>query len=412
MNLLENLRMALRAIRSNILRAILTLSIIAIGIMALVAILTAIDSAIYSLNDNFSSLGANTFNIEIPEDQMGGRRGGEREKQADPINYKQAQEFKERFTFPAKVSVSLFCTGDAAIKYENEKTNPNVMVFGVDENYLDGKGFELSSGRNFTALETQQGDNKVILGADIVKTLFNDKPEKALNQSVLVGNSKYQVVGVLKSKGTSMNQSEDRRVLIPLYTGKRFYGTSETSYNIFVVVNEATAIDQAIEFSTGTFRNVRGLKASEDNDFEIFKSDNLISVIKENTVKFRLAAVAIGLITLFSAAIGLMNIMLVSVTERTREIGVTKAMGATRRNILIQFLTEAIMICILGGLFGIILGILMGNLVSVLMGGSFLVPWAWIGLALITCFLVGLFSGMYPALKASRLDPIEALRYE
>jgi putative ABC transport system permease protein len=171
-------------------------------------------------------------------------------------------------------------------------------------------------------------------------------------------------------------------------------------------------MEAAEAVTIGLFRNIRGLKASQENDFEIFKSDSFISILKENTVKFRFAAIAIGLITLLGAAIGLMNIMLVSVTERTREIGVRKAIGATRGNILLQFLTEAVVICQLGGVAGILLGILIGNIVTYLMGGSFLIPWAWMFLGITVCMIVGLVSGLYPALKASRLDPIEALRYE
>ena len=209
-----------------------------------------------------------------------------------------------------------------------------------------------------------------------------------------------------------MNQNEDKRILIPLQTGKRYYGTSNTNYNLMFTVNEATELDNAIAAATGVLRNIRKLKSYEDNDFEVSKSDSLVSIIKENTVYFRLAAVMIGLITLLGAAIGLMNIMLVSVTERTREVGISKALGATQMNILWQFLSEAVVISLLGGMFGILLGVMIGNLVTYFMGGLFRFPWLWITVALVVCTVVGLVSGLYPALKAARLDPIESLRYE
>ena len=209
-----------------------------------------------------------------------------------------------------------------------------------------------------------------------------------------------------------MGMSSDRVVLIPLVKAKTLYGHQNKNYNIAVALSSVERMDDAVSTAIGVLRNVRKLKVSEDNDFEIRKSDGLIEVLKENTAMIRMATVGIALITLLGAAIGLMNIMLVSVTERTREIGICKALGATRKNILMQFLTEAIVICQLGGIVGIILGILVGNIMTYFMGGSFLAPWAWMALGIITCFIVGLFSGLYPALKASRLDPIESLRYE
>ena len=365
MNFIENVKLALSSVRDNWLRAILTLVIIAFGIMALVGILTAIDTAIYSLNDNLSYLGANTFDID-PAGQGVRSRNDRDRRRAEPFTYQQAVDFKERYRFPARVSNSLFCTGIATIKYGNEESNPNVVIFGIDENYLEARAYEIELGRNFTTREALNGGMVTIIGGDIVEELFSGSNERAMDKYITTSNGKFRVIGILESKGSSMNSSEDRRILIPLQTAKRYYGAERTNYSIMVSVNDATRMDAAIGEATVTMRNVRGLKAGDENDFEISKSDSLLGIIKDNTLYLRLAAVSIGFITLLGAAIGLMNIMLVTVTERTREIGIRKALGATSRNILIQFLVEAVVISILGGLFGIFLGVMIGNVVSYL----------------------------------------------
>ncbi|MBK8192425.1 MAG: ABC transporter permease [Lewinellaceae bacterium] len=408
----EILSMAFQSIRTNMLRAVLTLLIIAFGIMALVGILTAIDAIAYSLNDNFSGLGANSFSVERKWGEVKSNRGGRRQKIGEPIRFDDAREFKERFIFPAKVSISFRATRLATVKYLDKKTNPNITFLGVDENYFDVKGLDIEYGRGFSRMEVEDGQPKALIGQDIVKQLFDDKPEKALDQIIQVGNIRYRVIGVLKSKGSSMGSSQDRAVYAPVLNVKSLYGTADTDYDLVIGVLNAKDMEAAQSETIGLLRMIRKVRPGEDEDFEIFASDSLVSILKENTTNLRLATIAIGLMTLLGAAIGLMNIMLVSVTERTREIGIYKALGATRRSILTQFLTEAIVICQIGGLLGIFLGILVGNIVTPLLGGSFLIPWGWMFLGFALCMIVGVVSGFYPAMKAARLDPIESLRYE
>ena len=413
MDLLENFKVAWRSVRANILRALLTTMIIAVGIMALVGILTAIDAAIYSLSSNLSSLGANTIEIDRVSTSLrggGGRRGPR--KRSAPFTYEQAREFADRYEFPAEVSLSFFATGATVVKYASRETNPNVAVYGTSVNYLAAKGYEVSQGRNFTQKETAEGGNTALIGSAIVDDLFGGNATAAVGKEISAGPLRLRVVGTLEERGSAMNGNQDRRVLIPLQTAKRFYGSNRTNYDILIAIADPTAVDQAIAEATVTMRKVRRLKAGEENDFEVSNSSDLVSIIKENTVTLRAAAVAIGLMTLLGAAIGLMNIMLVTVTERTKEIGVRKALGATRRNVLYQFLIEAIVICQLGGILGIIGGVALGNVVAQITGGGFIIPWLWITLALIVCTVVGLLSGLYPALRAAALDPIESLRYE
>ncbi len=412
MNFIESIKLALVSIRSNLLRALITLMIIALGIGALVAILTALDVLLFSFQDNFSDLGANSFSIARKGDGISGRKRGKRTKRGEVISFDQAMEFKKQYDYPATVSVSATGTSIATIKYEDKKTNPNIPVVGCDKEYLDVRGLKLKAGRSFSNTEMEMGMSRTIIGMDIVNLLFNENPEKAIGKSISRGNVKYKVIGVLASKGSSMTANEDKVILIPIANAVRYYDYPNKNYNVSVAVHDALQMDDAESAAIGIFRNVRKLKAGEENDFEIFKSDGLMDILKENTFEIRAATIFIGLATLLGAAIGLMNIMLVSVTERTKEIGICKAIGASQSNILIQFLVEAILISIIGGIIGIFMGMLLGNIVALILGGSFIIPWMWIALGFILCFFVGVISGFYPAYKASALDPIESLRYE
>lgn len=406
----ENIKVALGAIRSQLLRTILTVLIIAIGITALVGILTAIDGIKQSINSNFTNMGANTFTIRNRGDHIRIGKKGTKPKKFRHINYQEAQRFCEEFSFPALASVSAIATQIATLRYENEKTNPNISVFGGDINYLSVSGYELESGRNFSPQEMQSGTSVVILGNEVTKSLF--KKTEPLGKIVSIGSHKYKVIGVLKEKGTSMGFGGDKMCIISISNLRHYYMRPKLSFVVSVLVNDAMNLDDAVSEATGLFRKIREVKLGDEENFDLVKSDSLSQLLIENISYVTLAATIIGFITLLGAAIGLMNIMLVSVTERTREIGIRKAIGAKARLIRQQFLVEAIVICQLGGLLGIIFGIAIGNVVSYFVGGGFIIPWLWISAGIVLCFIVGVASGFYPAHKASQLDPIEALRFE
>lgn len=401
----------MNSIRSQLLRTILTILIIALGIMALVGILTAIDALKSSINSNFASMGANTFTIRNREMTIRIGDNGKRAKPYKSITYIESLRFKREFDFPALASVSTFATGNATMKYLSKKTNPNMRVLGSDENYITTSGYELQSGRNFSPQEVQYGAPVAIIGKDIVDALFTIK-ENPIDKMITIGSGKYRVIGVLKSKGNSIGFSGDKQAILTLTNVRQYFSRPNMTFTISVLCTTPELMEAAIGEATGLFRVIRKLNTKAKDNFEISKSDNIANMLIDNTKKVTIGATVIGVITLLGAAIGLMNIMLVSVSERTREIGIRKAIGATRKVIRSQFLVEALVICQLGGLFGTLFGIIIGNFMALVLGSSFIIPWLWILMSIVLCFIVGILSGLYPAIKASQLDPIEALRFE
>lgn len=414
MNIKENILEGLRSINSNLLRTILTSAIITFGIMALVGILTAIESMQGAIDKSFEGMGINSFDM-TSRDNFPRRVAGRAEKPVKPISFRDAMEYRERFSRSESAVITIFTTvsGAEVIKYQNEKSNPNNSIVGVDENYINLKGYKILEGRNITETDRSYGSKVAVVGFEIVEKFFPGG--KAVGQDLLFLNDRFTIVGVLEKKGSMTGGNDDRQVLIPLEVGRNYDTKGSFAYTVTTSVPDATDLDEVMAEGTAVMRLVRGDRPYEKDSFEIERADALLGEFNTVTGYMRIGGFGISFITLLGASIALMNIMMVSVTERTREIGIRKALGATPGKIRFQFLMEAVVICALGGIAGVVLGISAGNVVSYMMSdgeGSFTVPWNWIIMGLIVCIVVGLISGYYPAYKASKMDPIESLRYE
>lgn len=406
----ENVRIAFESIKSQLLRTILTVLIIAIGITALVGILSAVSALENTISSDFASMGANTFNLQRYESQVR-INGGRKEKVNPVIGYREVKEFKDKYDFPlTQTSISFTGTSSAEVKYENEKTDPEVSILGVNENYLSNSGLNLEKGRDFNIFDIQNNNNVCVLGADFQDGLFKD--QDPIGKTISIRGAKFRVIGILESKGSTFGNNQDLRVLIPIQTARSIFTAPNINYNISVKVKDKELLEGAQDEAIITFRNIRGLSPVEENNFGLARSDDLINRIFSITQYLNMAAWVISIITIFGSSIALMNIMLVSVSERTREIGVRKALGAKKNTIATQFFMETLIIGQIGGILGILLGILIGMAVSSVAGFSFVTPWAAILWATAITLLVAVLAGSYPATKAAKQDPIESLRYE
>ena len=407
----ENIRIALGSIRTQLLRTILTILIIAIGITALVGILTVVSALKNTLSTNFASMGSNTFNISQYETSTRRRGGGDIDKVNPIISYPEAKAFKENYKYPfTETSLSFTATSRAEVKFESQKTDPEISVVGVDEHFLGNSGLKTTLGRNFNGFDIDNNTYVCIVGSDFEKGLLKDV--NPIDKIISIRGAKFKVIGVLKEKGSTFGNSQDLRVLIPIQVARSLFTAPNINYTMSVMVAKEALLDEAVDNANNIMRRVRKLNPVQENNFGVSRSDDLINRISEMTDVLSTSAWLIGIITIFGSSIALMNIMLVSVTERTREIGVRKALGAKRSTIAFQFFIETLIIGQLGGLVGIVFGILIGYGISTAIDFSFVIPWSAVIAAVITTFIVAVVSGSYPALKASKLDPIEALRYE
>nr|WP_294934342.1 ABC transporter permease [uncultured Flavobacterium sp.] len=408
----ENTKIALGAIRSQLLRTILTVMIIAIGITALVGILTVVSGLKNTLTNDFASMGANTFSISQYDFSERVNRNNAEQKINPIISYPQAKGFQDKYIFPyTTTSLSFTATANAEVKYESKKTDPEITVVGIDQNFLPNKGLEATKGRNLTGFDVSNNNYVCILGSDFEKGLFKDM--NPIDKTISIRGAKFKVIGVLKEKGSTFGNNQDLRVLIPIQVARSIFSAPNINYDINVMVGRKETLGQASDNATITMRKIRKLSPIQENNFGVERSDDLIARLLSSVDFLSYLAWGIGVITVFGSSIALMNIMLVSVSERTSEIGVRKSLGAKRSTIAWQFFTETMVIGQIGGLVGLTLGITGGYIISKLLFNSdFVIPWMAIMAAFITSFIVAIVSGLYPAIKAAKLDPVEALRYE
>lgn len=421
------LSLAWKNVAGNKLRTSITVIIIALGIFALILIITSIQAASNSLTSSFSTMGSNAFSIRYKERNLnfGSRRKNQSTKKTKknlvdrksnlgiPISLEEARLFRSRFDMPGtKVSIALRGPANVVLNTNRKKTNPEINVFGGDENYLELNGYNIAYGRNFSPEEITAGTNVCMIGNGVAAKLFAENFAKAIDAEIRVDHIPYKIIAVLADKGSSAFFNTSKIVVTPYNNVRRLFSNQNSTYNIAVKVRDLKQMGIAIGEATATFRPVRKLSVKDADNFFIDKSDSIAESLLKNLGFLEKGTIGIAFITLIGAAIGLMNIMLVAVNERTKEIGLAKALGATANAIKSQFLFESVLISLMGAIVGIISGILLGNVVAIFLHTGLIIPWAWVGSGIVVCFVVGLTAGWYPAYKASRLDPIVALRYE
>ncbi|MFZ5946416.1 MAG: ABC transporter permease [Stygiobacter sp.] len=409
MLLFESIKLAFNSIRASKLRSILTLLGIAVGLFSIIIVMTAISAIQSSIETTFNSIGTNNFIIQKwPAIQMGNPHRRRELRNRENLTVKQGEKLREITKLPVAIGISIG-RGGRTIKFRNEKTNPNVSVAGVTYDYFMARDLKVVEGRNFTRSDDEGNKPYAVIGADIVDALF--KNIDPIGQIIKVDNFNLEVIGVFEKKGSILGQSQDNFVCIPISVFEKYFG-SERSASFIVMCKNKESISETMDEVIGALRKIRKVPAGQDNDFEIVTNEQLIEKFNDLTKYFKLGAAVVAFIALLAAGVGIMNIMLVSVTERTKEIGIRKAIGARKQNILTQFVIEAVSLSWFGGMIGIILGVIGGNIVAVALGVSVVVPIDWIVIGLLVTTFVGVAFGVYPAMKAANLDPIEALRYE
>jgi putative ABC transport system permease protein len=407
--LFEYLRMALEALRANKLRSGLTLLGMVIGVFSVIAAVTAVGVIDRYFNDTFGGLGANTFYVsKFPSGiQVGPRDASYRNR--PNLTYDDLLQLQRRSRLAASVAPD--ATFDwARVTADGRETEPNTRIRGVDQDWAVNNGFEIAEGRFMSDDDIRYGRPVVVLGDPIARRLFPD--ELALGKEVRIRGHRFQVIGVFEERAAFLGERPDNGVWAPITRMFQIYGNPDRSIAYDVRAAGPEYLNATIEETVGHLRVIRGVRPQDENNFEITTNDALRGPFQSFTAILTMGGAGIGLIALLAAGIGIMNIMLVSVTERTREIGIRKALGATHRAVLGQFLFEAVVLCQIGGLIGIALGVAGGNLLALASGLSPAFPWGWALGGVLGVTVIALVFGVYPAYKAARLRPIDALRYE
>jgi len=404
---LEFVRLAWDVIRSHKLRSALTLLGIVIGVFAIIVAVTAVQVMETKLVETVESFGATTFTIS-KEAEFG--RSGATYRARPNLIYDDMVDYAHRARLPSAISPTMQVTGPVEGRYADLTTENVITKVGTNEFWLTTNGFDLAQGRNLIQLDVELARDVVVIGHDISERLFpNINP---IGKPIIIGGNRYQVIGVMEAKGNTLGANVDLVALVPITNMIQSYSAAMRDIEIKVEARRLENIDEAMEEAIGILRVVRNVQPGEENNFDIRSSESFLDQITGVTGQVQVGGAVIGLITLLAAGVGVMNIMLVSVAERTREIGIRKAVGARRRDVLSQFLYEAIFLCQIGGITGILIGVLGGNVAGQFFDVSFVFPWGWAIGAVLGVTAIALTFGVYPAYKAARLDPIESLRHE
>lgn len=410
MNIIESVIIAFNSIRTNKLRAGLTLLSISIGVFAIISSGSLVDSLNNTVTGELASLGENTFSIyKMPKIQMG-HATWQKYRKRKPIIYSQYDEFKKRMTTTHIINATSSSSGNT-LQWNKNETDPDVRLIGSDEHIFDINNRTIVLGRGITSYDIDFNRNVAVIGNDIVVQLFpNVDP---IGKFIRIKNHKYEVIGVLKEQGAVLGESQDNLAIVPLTHFLKYFASYwEESLQIDVKAANNTALFETMDEAISVMRSIREVKPWQENSFELETNESLSEQFSDFTNYLAFFGAFCGMIALIAAGVGIMNIMLVSVNERTREIGIRKAVGAKKRWIMYQFIIETITLCQVGGAIGILMGILGGSLLGSTAGFDVVVPVQWIIISVIICTFLGLIFGAYPAWKAAKLDPIEALRYE